>query len=122
LAKILFIDDRVNEVLRQWHLSGCESEHALLPIEPFDSIERSAEAVGMYQPDVIVIGFGLGVPGVNGALVIRALRDRGYRGFIIANSGGGIIQFHDAGVAVDASADRNPNRLYQTLRSVGGTK
>ena len=122
MATILFIDDRVDEVLRQWHLSGCESEHALLPVEPFDSIERSAEVVGTFQPDVIVIGFGLGIPGVDGASVIRALRKRGYRGHVIANSGGGSKQFHDAGVEVDASANRNPSQLNQTLKSVGGIR
>ncbi|MFH1171369.1 MAG: hypothetical protein V1778_02425 [bacterium] len=122
MAKILFIDDRMDEVLRQWHLSGCEAEHVMLPVRPFESLKLAAEAVSMFQPDVIVIGFGLGVAGVDGAMVIRFLRDRGYTGSVVANSGGGVQQFLDAGVEVDASADRNPAGLTEALQSVVGGK
>jgi hypothetical protein len=120
MARILFIDDRMGEVLRQWHLSGCETEHVLLPVELFESIERTAEIVRTYHPDVIVVGFGLGVQSVNGASVIRALKTQGFDGAVIANSGGGKQQFLDVGVEVDGSADRNPRWLYQALKSVGG--
>lgn len=118
--KILFIDDRLNEIVRQWSLSGCDDDHELLPLTSFTSIEQTRQAVATLQPDVIVIGFGLGVPGVTGADVIRALREQGYDRKVIANSGGGVGLFVRAGVTVDASADRNPEALKKALNDEGG--
>ncbi len=109
--KILFVDDRLNEIIRQWERSGCVSNHELLPLEPFDSIERTCQTVDDLEPNVVIIGYGLGKPEVTGADVIRALREKGYRGYIVANSGGGVEQFTQAGVEIDGSANRNPRDL-----------
>lgn len=116
--KVLFVDDRPDEVGRQWSRSGCGSEHELLPMEPFASIERTCQIVATFQPDTILVGFGLGIPGVTGADVIRALRERGYAGAIIANSGGGKESFVYAGVEIDGTADRKPMLLTKALKPI----
>lgn len=115
MAKILFVDDRLGEVIRQWKLSGCASDHELLPLEPFDSIERTCQMVDDHKPHVVLVGYGLGKPDITGADVIRSLRQGGYNGNIIANSGGGMHQFNRAGVEVDGTADRNPRDLKMIL-------
>lgn len=111
MAKILFVDDRLGEVMRQWDLSGCASNHELLPLEPFESIERTCQMVETLKPDVVLVGYGLGKPDITGADVIRSLRQEGYSGYIVANSGGGAEQFDRAGVKVDGSANREPPNL-----------
>ncbi len=111
--RILFVDDRLEEVFRQWELSGCDNIHELLPLEPFESIERTQELVKTLQPDVIVIGYGLGKPLITGVDVIRSIRASGYSGAVIANSGGGGIQFTD--VQTQGSADRHPSHLAEVL-------
>lgn len=113
--RILFIDDRIQEIVRQWQKSGCESDHELLPLEVFQSIEQAIEAVRRFEPDAVVIGFGLSHPDSNGADVIRALKAHGYQGLVIANSGGGVELFSMAKVEIDASADRDPRKLRQIL-------
>ena len=115
MAKILFIDDRLNEVTHQWQYSGCENDHELLPLEPFKSIERTGQLVKLFRPDVIVVGYGLSNPEITGTDVICALRNQGFCGCVIANSGGGSDQFIQTGVRVDANVDRNAVRLKQAL-------
>jgi hypothetical protein len=115
MATVLFIDDRLGEVRQLWAESGCANSHGLLPLEPFDSIEQTVQVVESLKPDIIIVGYGLGKPNVTGANVIQSLRDLGYAGCIIANSGGGMAQFTRAGVAVDASANRSPDRLRKIL-------
>ena len=111
MAKVLFVDDRLGEVIRQWQLSDCASNHELLPLEPFDSIERTCQMVDTLEPNVVLVGYGLGKPDITGADVVRSLRQRGYNGNIIANSGGGAEPFNRAGVEVDGTANRNPRDL-----------
>ena len=111
MAKILFVDDRLNEVIRQWQLSGCASNHELLPLEPFDSIERTCQMVNTFEPNVVLIGYGLGKPDITGADVVCSLRQGGYSGYIVANSGGGAEQFKRAGVEVNGSVNRNSRDL-----------
>lgn len=115
MAKVLFVDDRLNEVARQWQLSGCGEYHQLLPLEPFESIERTGQMVRDLQPDVIIIGFGLSRPDVNGADVIRSLRNQGFAGYFVANSGGGVAQFAEVDIELNATADRKPERLRNIL-------
>jgi len=115
MAKILFVDDRLNEVIRQWELSGCASNHELLRLEPFDSIERTYQIVNSLKPDIVIIGYGLGKPDITGADVVRSLREGGYSGYIVANSGGGLEQFSRAGVEVDGTANRNPRDLEMVV-------
>ncbi len=111
MAKILFIDDRLYEVARQWQLSGCASKHELLPLEPFTSIKRTCQAVAELKPVIIFVGYGLGSFPITGADVIRALRQEGYNGYIVANSGGSIEQFNRSEVEVTGSANRSPRDL-----------
>jgi len=111
MAKVLFVDDRLGEVIRQWQLSGCASNHELLPLEPFDSIERTCQMVNTLEPNVVLVGYGLGKLDITGADVVRSLRQGGYSGYIVANSGGGAEQFNRAGVKVDGTANRNPRDL-----------
>lgn len=115
MTRILFVDDRLDEVIRQWQLSGCASIHELLPLEPFDSIERTCQAVETLEPNVVLVGYGLGKPDITGADVIRSLRQGGYNGNIIANSGSGAEQFNRAGVEVDGTANRNPHDLKMVV-------
>lgn len=110
MAKILFIDDRLNEVIQQWHRSGCADNHKL-HLEQFESLERTCQVVTSFNLDIILVGFGLGKPDITGSDVIRSLRETVYQGHIIANSGGGQEQFDCACVAVDGNAARNPHDL-----------
>ncbi|MBT3210793.1 MAG: hypothetical protein HN345_02155 [Planctomycetaceae bacterium] len=118
MAKVLFIDDRLDEVIRQWQSSGCASNHELLPLEPFDSIERTCQMVNTFEPDVILIGYGLGKPDITGADVIRSLHEGGYSGYIIANSGSGTEQFNRAGVEIDGTANRSPRDLQKVVNNL----
>ena len=115
MAKILFVDDRLGEIIRQWQLSGCASNHELLLLEPFDSIERTCQMVDTLEPNVVLVGYGLGKPNITGADVVRSLRQGGYNGNIIANSGGGAEQFNRAGVEIDGTANRNPRDLKMVV-------
>lgn len=115
MVKVLFIDDRIGEVIRQWQLSGCASNHELLPLEPFDSIERTCQMVNTLGPDVVLVGYGLGKSEITGADVVRSLRQRGYNGRIVANSGSGTEQFNRAGVEVDGTANRNHRDLKMVV-------
>lgn len=116
--RILFVDDRPNEISRQWEESECSLEHEILPLEPFSSIERTIEQVIKYQPDVILIGYGLGSSKPTGSDVIMALRNQSYKGYIIANSGGGTYQFEHDSIPIDANASRTPDGLKNALRSL----
>lgn len=109
--RVFFIDDRPNEIIRQWQLSGCASNHELLPLEQFDSVERTCQMVNALEPDVVLVGYGLGKTNITGADVVRSLRQGGYNGNIIANSGGGAEQFNQVGVEVDGTANRNSSDL-----------
>lgn len=115
MAKVLFVDDRLDEVICQWQLSGCANNHELITLELFVSIERTCQMVSTFKPNVVVVGYGLGKPDVTGADVVRALRERGYNGYIVANSGGGIEQFDRAGVKIDGTANRNPRDLKEIM-------
>lgn len=116
--KVLFVDDRLDEVMRQWGKSGCGMQYELLPLEPFDSIGRTSELVLALKPDVIVIGHGLSRYPITGADVIKALREQGYTGYVVANSGGGIQAFADANVEVSGSAGRCGQQLQQVLQTL----
>jgi len=71
--------------------------------------------VNVLEPDIVLVGYGLGKPDITGADVIRSLREGGYSGHIIANSGGGAEQFNRAGVKVDGTANRNPRDLKMVV-------
>jgi len=116
--KVLFVDDRLGEIMSLWECSGAINDHELLPLEPFRSVERTCELVNAHQPDVIFIGFGLGVPKVTGADVIRALHSQGFKGEIIGNSGGGIAQFEHEGINLNQSTKRNPTKLKEILYEI----
>lgn len=117
MIKILFVDDRLDEIARQWQLSGCAKTHGLLPLEPFNSIERTCQVTKSLKPDIIVIGFGLGKPGVTGADIIQALRNQGYAGYIIGNSGDPGL-FTKTKARVNGYANRNPNDLKQVIEKI----
>ena len=116
--KVLFIDDRVQDVVRQWHQSGCESSHELLRLEPFETIERTCHLVSELEPDIIVIGYGLNKP-VNGVDVVVALRKAGYNGFVIANSGDRTL-LGRSGVTFDGSANRSSHDLRRAVDNLKG--
>jgi hypothetical protein len=109
MAKILFVDDRIDEILTLWNeeFSRTNHFHVLLPVRPFETIEQTLRHVKRWKPDVIAVGYGLGKELVTGADVVRALRESNFRGKIISNSGGGIQSFLIAGVTVDASCNRH---------------
>lgn len=115
VMKVFFVDDRLGEILSLWGRSGCANDHELLPLEPFVSIERTRELVEILQPDVVLVGHGLSVPGVTGSDVVRALSTSGYLGTIIANSGGGIEPFERDGVHINLNINRNPQNLQEIL-------
>jgi hypothetical protein len=116
--KVLFVDDRVEEVRRQWEVCVEASEskwYVLLPLEPFDTVERTCELVREHRPDVVVLGYGLSKWPTTGADVLRALRHGGYQNEVVANSGGGPGAFLEAGVAIDGTADRDGELLAKAL-------
>lgn len=118
MATVMFVDDRLAEVMRQWQESGCDKQHELLPLEPFESIERTQELVQAFQPNVIVIGHGLNRYPITGVDVVHALRKQGYVGYVIANSGGGIRLFIEASLEVNGNAGRCGQQLYQSLNTL----
>jgi len=113
--KILFVDDRLESIRCLWKSSGCASDHELLPLEPFRSVERTCELVTTQQPDVIFIGFGLGTYPITGADVIFALQAQGFKGEIIGNSGGGPSQFEQQNIHLK-HINRQPQQLKETLK------
>jgi len=113
--RILFIDDRIDEVMRQWELSGCEKDHIRLPMETFNSLERTLQIVKSFKPDVILVGYWFGKDNVTGGDVIQFLRQNNYNGYVIANSGGGIELFNHVQVKVDGSANRKPQTLKMIM-------
>jgi len=115
MTKVFFVDDRLEEVIHQWNSSGCAIDYELLPLERFDTIERTCQMVNNFNPDLVLIGYGLGKPNVNGADVTRSLRQGGYGGLIISNSGAGIEQFGQSGVVVDGFTNRNPSELKKLV-------
>jgi len=123
--KVMFIDNRVEEVSCQWDNSGVNDTFDLIPIETIGHNVYNLLVVAEEEnPDVIVIGFDLGRFDralQNGADVIKQLRGsygQGYKGFIIANSGGGARLFSQEGVSVDASADRTAEGLKNALSAI----
>ena len=117
--RILFIDDRLNEVSQQWQSSGCGNKHELLPLKEFQSIEETLEDVRIHKPDVVVIGFGLGKQNVNGADVIRGIHEGDIDvPFVVANSGGGEGLFSQTGIQVNKSADRSPVGLEDAIDAI----
>lgn len=121
-VKVLFVDDRLDEIMRQWQESGCDLQHELLPLEPFDSIERTSKLVQALSPDVIVIGHGLSCYPITGVDVIRALREQGYTGYVIANSGGGAELFANANVEVNGNVGRRGQQLQQVFQTLSSSK
>ncbi len=115
MEKILFVDNRLDEVERQWMLSGCGNNNELLPLEQFESVKRTCQIVKDLNPTIVVIGFGLGKGLVTGAEVIRHLRQQGYDGYVIANTGGSVEQFTRVGVQVDGTANKEPVGLKRAL-------
>jgi len=119
MAKVLFVDDRLNEVMYQWECSGCASGHQLLVLEKFDYVKQTCENVKSLQPDVVLIGYGLGKGvDITGADVVNSLREMGYKGRIVANSGGGVSSFVQKGVTVDGYADRRGDLLRTILDNI----
>ncbi len=115
--KVFFVDDRLEEVDRQWRESRASKACEMCRLEPFCSVERTVQLVQSLDPDLILVGYGLGKPPITGADVIRALREAGYAGRIVANSGGGIGQFERASVSVDGSADRTASGLDEAVHN-----
>ena len=110
--KILFLDDRPQEIKRLWANAGCQ-HHELLPVEKFESVESTLTRIELEKPDIIFIGYGLGHLDITGKDVVIAIREKGFQGLIIANSGGTLEQF--AGVEVDGEVKRNPAILCQLI-------
>ena len=122
MAKVYFVDDRIDEIIQQWQFSGCAKDHQLLPLEPFDSIEKTYLTINTFKPDVILVGYGLGETNLTGTDVIIFLRQKGYNGFIFANSGGSLAQFTRAGVIVADNAQRNPDKLGHILKNLNNER
>lgn len=118
MAKILFVDDRVNEIVQLWTLSGCDENHELLPLRKFESIEQTIEDTQTYQPDVVIVGYGLGKNNLTGVDVIIALQNQNFKGDIITNSGGGVEQFSRSGIKLRRNANRNPIELNNILNNL----
>ena len=115
---VTFVDNRLDEIWVQWQGGKCFEGHVFLGIIGPSSVESMVDFILMLAPDAIAIGHNLGHPDVTGSHVIRELRARGWKGFVIANSGGGKELFERDGIAVDASADRDPHKLKQALDSL----
>ena len=117
--KVLFIDNRMTEIRRQLKESGVSDEYEILPLKKIDHM--TVYQVSENEPDVIVIGFGLGQfhrEYQDGADIIKYLKRKHYRGRFIANTGGGVRLFAQKGAVVDASANRSGEGLRNALRDV----
>lgn len=110
---ILFIDDRIVEVMRQWQSANVLNHEAYF--HHFDTIDGTIDQVRSANPDVVVIGFGLGFAKPTGAEVAIALRVQGYKGLIVANSGGEDCQFTNSGIVPDYSTRRRAELLRQFI-------
>jgi hypothetical protein len=123
MIKVMFVDDRPDEVLSQWQKATAEMlvdlfEFHLLAIEVFDTTEKTLQSVITYKPDIIFIGFGLSSKISTGADVIHLLREHDYPGLIAANSGGSIGQFTREGIELDiASVNKSPEKLKNFLKN-----
>lgn len=114
--RVLLVDDSTGELYDQWARSGCADTHTLLVLLPSTAVAVTVEAIRHMAADVVVIGHWLGMTGTpTGSDVIRALRASGWTGYVVANSGGGRQLFDKDGVTVDASADRDPGKLRDSL-------
>lgn len=117
MLKVMFVDDRPQEVIRQWQTSGCNDVHVLVHVDVFDSVEQTSQLVKSLHPDVVVIGYGLGKSDVTGVDVIRALKGSGFTGKFVANSGD-VTMFDRSDVPTDASADRKSLGLRKALETL----
>jgi hypothetical protein len=99
--KIMFVDDREEEINEIWKKTQLELRegYQLLPFEKFLSVERTCELVKEQAPDLVGIGFGLGIPGITGTHVFRALCEQGFnKKAIFGNSAGRFTDFVDIGL------------------------
>lgn len=108
--KILFIDDRENEIRRLVEVSEIRPTHTV-EILVFKNLEQCLSAVTALQPNLIFIGHGLSAYPITGSEVVRHLRCAGVQAKFIANSGGGRHGFDHDGVSIDESSDRNPTKI-----------
>jgi CheY-like chemotaxis protein len=124
MVKVMFVDDEPDVINRQWCCSGCANNHELIPLEPFVSIEQTCQIVKALKPDVIFMDYdlGQGTLTVNGALVIRALRQLGYKGLIVANTGGNVENFRRYQVDVDGSVGKGSANLSAFLKTLSYRK
>ncbi len=114
--KVLFIDDRPSEIIALWQRSGLESTDTLLPVTPFVSLEKALQQIKDFNPDMIVIGYGLGHPELTGADVVNFLRKNAVKALLVGNSAGGLHQFEQSGVKLEKSIDRNPTNLKKLVQ------
>jgi hypothetical protein len=116
----MFVDDRPKEVLNLWQkaidqMPVNSSEFCLLPIEVFDTKEKTLELALLHKPDLIFVGFGLSSTISTGASVIKLLRKHEFDGLVVANSGGSIDQFVREGVIPSGSINRSSEKLRVCL-------
>jgi hypothetical protein len=120
VIKVMFVDDRPEEVLNQWQIAidqmpANSFEFYLLPVEIFDTEEKTLELAFLHKPDLIFVGFGLSSTISTGAGIIKLLRKHEFDGLIVANSGGSIDQFVREGVIPSGSINRSSEKLRDCL-------
>lgn len=116
--RVLFIDDRPEEIF-DLCAQACLPEKST-SIHVFESLDSAWEAVSVHQPTVVVVGHGLSAYPITGSDVVHMLRQRGYTGILIGNSGGGPNAFLSDGCTVDYNVNRQPNVLRQFLLTLEG--
>jgi hypothetical protein len=120
VIKVMFVDDRPEEVLNQWQIAidqmpASSSEFYLLPVEIFDTEEKTLKLALHHKPDLIFVGFGLSSKVSTGADIIKLLHKHEFAGLVVANSGGSVYQFTRKGVLPESSVNRSPEKLRECL-------
>lgn len=111
--RILFIDDRPHEIEQMVERAGLDTGEVRILV--FASIDQVLLAIAEYQPEVILVGHGLGANRPNGDQVAQAillLEDDEFNGYVVGNSGGGEVQW---ATYLPHHANRQPDRLRAIL-------
>lgn len=115
MARVLFVDSHVAEVVKLWRQTGCAGQHQLVVPRRFRSLLNTMDDINRHHPDIVVTDFAFVGSAETGADLIHAFEGLKDRPFFVANAGRGPGDFMLAGVDPDGIADRVPSRLRQLV-------
>jgi len=106
--KVIFVDDQEEDGAKFPWVLGMKEEadhHEMEIISKFDFVDEVVQEIMSKSPDVVFMDYDFASfmydfpAGVTGSTLVSALREAGYSGAIIGNSGSGIKNFKRDGVA-----------------------